>query len=148
VVPLQRAGVLLAVIEPHTDSLLKTIFAEGKMKFVEQPLEKLKAVPVDQLRELAKLMETRFPGGAVACNAELENRENPPGNSARPCLLLVTGADRASEMRGLLEIGGYFEGRSAKAVAAVEEMLLATRVGTVENDDYRAFLALQMGLAF
>jgi hypothetical protein len=51
-------------------------------------------------------------------------------------------------MRGLLEIGGYFEGRSTKAVAAIEEMLLARRVAMEENDDRRALLQLQMGLAF
>src|ERR1035438_8515599 len=44
----------------------------------------------DQLRELERLMQTRFPGGAVACHTELERRDNRPGNnSARPCLLLI-----------------------------------------------------------
>ena len=118
------------------------------MEFIEMPLEKLKAVPYEQLRELAKLMETRFPGGAVACHAELENRDNRPDKSARPHLLLITGADAADDMRGLFEIGGLFEGRSTKAVAAVEEMLLVRRVATEENDDRRALLQLQMGLAF
>jgi hypothetical protein len=118
------------------------------MEFIEMPLEKLKAVPYEQLRELAKLMETRFPGGAVACHAELENRDNRPG-SARPHLLLITGAaDAADDMRGLFEIGGLFEGRSTKAVAAVEEMLLVRRVAMIENDEYRALVQLQMGLQF
>jgi hypothetical protein len=118
------------------------------VKFIEQPLEKLKSVPAEQLLELERLMQTRFPAGAAACHAELENRDNRPDKSARPHLLLITGADAANDMRGLFEIGGLFEGRSTKAVAAVEEMLLVRRVATEENDDRRALLQLQMGLAF
>jgi hypothetical protein len=118
------------------------------MEFIEMPLEKLKAVPYEQLRELAGLMEKKFPGGAAACHTELQNRDNRPDNSARPHLLLVTGADSSDDLRGLLGIGGLFEGRSTKALDAIEEMLLARRVAMEENDDRRALLQLQMGLAF
>jgi hypothetical protein len=127
--------------------------AGNKVKFIEQRLEKLRAVPDEQLRELARLMGGgKFPAGEVACRAELDNRLS---NSARPQphLLLVTGVDGADEMRALVGIGGMLEAQSqgsgvTKALDAVEEMLLSCRVAMEESDDRRDFLKLQMGLAF
>jgi hypothetical protein len=123
------------------------------LKFIEQPLSKLRAVPDAQLRELAGLLEKRFPAGAVACDTELERRLDESLDTASPFLLLVTGAYASDDLRGLFGVGAILEGHSqgsgvTKALAAIEEMILARRSALQEDDELRAFFALQMGLAF
>jgi predicted flap endonuclease-1-like 5' DNA nuclease len=121
------------------------------MKFISQRLDKLQKVPDEQLRDLCDLLATRFPAGAVAARAELDNRQ---GNSARPYLTSITGdTGAADDLRGLFGVGAILEQSQQGAgmtasIAAVEEMILATRCGMEINDDRRDLLALQLGLAF
>jgi hypothetical protein len=122
------------------------------MKFIELPLAKLRAVPDAQLRELAELMEKRFPAGAIACGAELDSRRG--GDSTPPHLLLITGSpSSADDFRNLFHVGGILESLPQSsgvkaAIRCVDEMILCVRAAMEESDDRRAFFKLQMGLAF